>query len=115
MFRQSLNQREFSYKNYLGKTPVISQETGLPNGEYTQVWGKLNATRGNISAPTGRMLQDTFGWNIDFDLVIVPSDNLMTIAEGSAVYIDGTEYQVVRVGRTLNETVIAVKNAKQGA
>lgn len=113
MFRQSLNQKQFTYKNYVGTTPVISEDTGLPNGEYAATYTGDITAWGNISAPTGRMVTDVFGWNDKFDLVIVPSDNLLSIGEGSIVYIDGIEYDVVRVGRTLNETVVAVARRAQ--
>lgn len=118
MFRQTLNQNGFFYANYDGAEPTISPETGLPNGEVSRSFSSPVFAWGNISAATGRSTTDTFGLDVDYDVSIVLSHDL-PLAEGSRLWIrkvppESHDYEVVRISRSLNETVVAAKRLPDG-
>lgn len=113
MFRQTLNQRGFYYANYASNDAVTSPVTGLPTGEKARTFGQPTFAWGNISSPTGRMTTDAFGWNIDYDLNIIPSKDL-PINEGARLWIHSVpperhDYEAIRVYRSLNEVVVAAR------
>lgn len=115
MFRQSINQRSFYYSSLTGQQPLIDDTTGLPSGETSRTFSTPTQTWGNISSAAGRMRDDVFGWNIDYDLTIVLADSTLAIPEGAKLWIYAStalpnDYEVVAVGKTLNETVIAAKH-----
>lgn len=117
MFRQALNQRGFYYSTYTSSTDVTSNVTGLPTGEKTSTFATPVFAWGHISSSTGKMTTDGYGWNIDYDINIVLSHDL-PITEGSRLWINSVpdaqgdvrhDHEVVRVMKSLNETVIAAK------
>ena len=113
MFRQALNQNGFYYANYVGEADRISDVTGLPTGEKTRTFETPTFAWGNISSTTGRMTVDGFGWNVDYELNIVPSKDL-PINEGARLWIHSVppaahDYECVRVYRSVNEVTLAAK------
>lgn len=126
MFTSRRNKRRFYYANYTSKADVISSRTGLPTGEKTRTFSSPVAAWGNISEANGMMSTEPFGWNINYDITIVPgSTDAAAIKEGARLWIGITpgtaqapvahNYEVIRVGPSLNETVIAAKRVNAGA
>lgn len=113
MFRQALNQHGFYYANYVSNADITSTVTGLPTGEKARSFETPVFAWGNISTATGRVTTDGFGWNVDYDINIVPSKDL-PITEGARLWVHSVppakhDYEVVRVSQSLNEIVIAAK------
>ena len=126
MFTLRRNQRSFYYANPVSKADVISARTGLPNGEKTLTFSAPVLTYGNVSEANGRVYADPYGWNIDYDITIVPCSNAASaIKEGARLWVGITpgtaqnptayNYTVVRVGTSINETVIAAKRVNVSA
>ena len=126
MFTLRRNQRSFYYANPVSKADVISSKTGLPNGEQTRTFSSPVLAYGNVSEPSGRVYADPYGWNIDYDITIVPSSSASAaIKEGARLWVGITpgtaqnpvthNYTVIRVSTSLNETVVAAKRVNVSA
>lgn len=121
MFTMRRNQRGFYYANYEGETDVISAETNMPNGEKKRTFTDAVFAWGNISPDSGRLAVEPYGFNLAYDLAIYPATDAGEIREGARLWINttpdsgGHNYEVVRAGISLNETVIAAKRVTSRA
>lgn len=112
MFTLRRNQRGFYYANYAEDTDVISEVTGLPNGEKKRDFTKPVFAWGSISPDNGRMRVEPYGFDLDYDLTIYPATDAGEIKVGARLWIyaspdsEGHNYEVVRVGGSLNEVAV---------
>lgn len=121
MFTMRRNQRGFYYANYANESDVTSEVTGLPTGEKRREFTAPAFAWGSISPDNGRMSTDPFGFNLAYDLTLYPATDAGEIREGARLWINttpdsgGHNYEVVRVGNSLNETVIVAKRVTSRA
>lgn len=107
MLNQKRNEREFTYKLYLGKTPIIDEE-GFDTGETEQSYSKEYTMRANISPAVGQVQIESFGNLQDYDHVIITHDKDCPIDEHSIIYYDNRRYIVRRIAKSLNCISIAI-------
>lgn len=119
MFTMLQNQRRFYFANFNGEVYAISEATGLPNGEKNRSFDAPAQAWGNISPAAGRMSVEAYGFDIAYDLTIIPADDAGEIREGARLWIkkdptkDEThDYTVVRVSESLNELVLAARKVE---
>lgn len=127
------NMRTLYYQLYDGHIPV--QETDLDGnpvtdpvtgealltGDYTVGYSEPVMFRANVSPARSEASIDPFGVNTAYDKVIATCDMSLPLDELSQVYVDrkpedgkGPDYQVVKVARSLNSILIAIRQLPSG-
>lgn len=113
------NKRPFYYATFKAKTPI--KLDGLyDTGEYSIEYDTPVLVKASISATRGRVHEQLFGIDTDYDRVILTDDVEIPITESSVLCVeiaptydtDGGliyDYVVTRVSRGLDFTAIAIK------
>ena len=101
------NKREFSYKRYLGSVEV-TDSNGNYTGEKTITYTEPVTMIGNVGIAHGEAGVTYFGiyTNYDISIYVEPTHE---IDETCIITFDGDEYNVTKVGQSLNHTIIACK------
>lgn len=87
---------------------------GLKTGEKVKTYYDPVAFRANVSAARGTADTEQFGISDDYERTICTSDMTCPIAEDSILWVgvpvtDPYNYKVVKVARSLNSIVYAIK------
>jgi len=114
MRRQKRNQQNLYYALFVKKKP-IADDYGNQSGEFDTIYSEPVDCKANISPAKGESESAVFGNAIDYDKVIIPKCTDVPIDESSVLWIDNLDtdkphdYVVVRIAKSLNELVIAIK------
>ena len=100
------NKQTFQYKNYVSDTDV--QVDGLYTGDREIVYSTPVTCQASISPASGYSQTEQFGVLDGYDKVIETHENL-PVTETSKIIIDGEEYIVRRIAKSLNYMAIAIK------
>lgn len=112
------NQREFWYALPDGEEEIVNAQ-GFRTGERRMTFEEPVSMMGNISPARGAAYPELYGLEMPYDRVLVLDDPDTPITETAAVWVrnDPTtdaphDHIVIRVGRSLNSAVIALKEVK---
>lgn len=127
------NKKALYYRLYSDHIPVYETDldgniitdpmTGDPllTGDYTVGYSEPVMFRANVSAAKNEAQTEPFGVNTDYDKVICSCDLSLPINELSQLYVDrkpedgkGPDYKVVKVARSLNSVLYAIKQLPDG-
>ena len=114
MRRQKRNQQNLYYALFVEKTPIVDKH-GNQSGEWNTVYSDPIAFKANVSPAKGESESAVFGKNLDYDKSIVPDRTDIHIDESSVLWVDSLDaskphdYVVVRIAKSLNELVVAIK------
>lgn len=132
------NKQKLFYQLYSNHIPVYETDlygnlvrdpvTGEPllTGEYTVGYSDPVEFWANVSPTRSEAESEPFGVNVDYDKVICSCDLTLPIDELSMLYVDkvpGTDsagnpvkpnYKVVKVARSLNSLLYAIKQMTEG-
>lgn len=128
------NKKTLYYQLYSDRIPVYETDlhgnvitdpvTGAPlfTGDYTSGYSDPVMFRANVSAAKSEAQTEPFGVNTDYDRVICYCGRKeLPIDELSQLYIDhtpwdgeGPDYKVVKVARSLNSVLYAIKQLPIG-
>lgn len=128
------NQKTLYYQLYSEHVPVYETDlddnviydpvTGDPllTGDYTVGYAEPVKFRANVSPARSEAQTEPFGVNTDYDKVICSCDLTLPIDELSQVFVDrkpaggkGADYKVVKVARSLNSLLYAIKKLPDGS
>ena len=115
------NKSKFYYASYQELNEIID-EYGNHTGEYDISYGNPIGCFGNISAAQGESQSRQFGVSESYDKVIALDDKNASIDEHSILWVDTLphlnndnttdtphDYTVVKVARSLNAMLIAIR------
>ncbi len=127
------NQKTLYYQLYSEHIPVYEKDldgniipdpvTGEPllTGDYTVGYAPPVKFRANVSPARSEAQTEPFGVNTDYDKVICSCDLTLPIDELSQVFVDRkpgdgrkADYKVVKVARSLNSLLYAIKQLPDG-
>lgn len=134
------NQRILYYQLYQDHIPVCETDldgnivtdpvTGEPllTGEYKVGYADPVEFRANVSAARGESNTDPFGVNTQYDKTVCSCDMNLPIDELSVLFVDKKpefdsngnltdkpDYKVVKVAKSLNSVLYAIKKMTEGA
>ncbi len=112
------NKRTFYYCLYNNYEDAKNSDD-FETGERIKQYAEPIKCKGNISPASGKASEEAFGVALDYDKTIVLSDDTpisettMLFVDKEPIYDEGDEplfdYQVVKVAKSLNYTMIAIK------
>lgn len=114
------NKTGFFYALFLGDTDKVNA-SGIKTGGKDKQYGDPVFLRANISPATGLALSEAFGKDLDYSHVIHVSGTDCPINEESVLWIYSglnelsdvsdlpSNFSVVRVAKSLNETLYAIR------
>ena len=126
------NQQTLYYQLYSEKIPLYETDldgnivhdpvTGEPlmTGDYTIGFEEPVAFKANISAARSEAEIDPFGITTDYSKIISTCRTDLPITETSLIYLNGkpgdggVKYKVVRVAKSLNSVLYAIKQLPEG-
>ena len=127
------NQKTLYYQLYSEHIPVYETDldgniiydpvTGEPllTGDYTVGYADPVKFRANVSPARGDSDSDPFGISLDYTKQIVTCDMALPIAEGTLIWesepvgdTGKADYKVVKVARSINSVLFAVKQLPEG-
>lgn len=127
------NQKSLYYQLYSEHVPVYETDldgniipdpvTGEPllTGDYTVGYANPVKFRANVSPARSEAQTEPFGVQTDYDKVICSCDLTLPIDELSQVFVDWkpcdgrkADYKVVKVARSLNSLLYAIKQLPDG-
>lgn len=111
------NKQDFQYANYMGQDEILD-ENGLGTGQYRPKYGERISARANVSAARGNVSIQEFGENLLYDKTIA-FDNC-PLNEESVLWVDDLtsdahDYVVVRIAKSLNSTLVAIRKVDVSA
>ena len=106
------NRQKFYYQNFVSKTP-ITDSSGYETGEESLTYTAKTEAYVNISGASTNAFRQWYGIDVNYDRTIVPEFGL-NVTEESRLWIDNLtadepDYIVVRISKTLNETILYVR------
>ena len=110
------NQITIAYSLYQGKTENVDANGDL-TGEYTISYSTPVTTKISVSAAKGEADLEMFGIDVQYSKTMVTDDMLCPINEHSHLWIETSpnndnsnwDYWVVKVAKSLNNIVYAIK------
>lgn len=127
------NKKTLFYQLYSEHVPVYETDldgniipdpvTGEPllTGDYTVGYADPVKFRANVSPARSEASVEPFGVQTDYDKVICSCDLTLPINELSQVFVDrkpedgkGADYKVVKVARSINSVLFAIKQLPDG-
>lgn len=127
------NKKTLYYQLYQSRVPVYETDldgniiydpvTGktLETGDYTAGYGEPVEFKANISPARSEASVEPFGVQTDYDKVICSCDLTLPIDELSRIFVDrkptdikGADYKVVKVAKSLNSVLYAIKQLPDG-
>ena len=107
------NKRPIWYATYLGKTEIIDAN-GNRTGEFTESYSEPVKVLMNVAPATGRLNWMQFGAYLSYDIAAMTFEMDLPISETSKIWVykeptERNDYVVVRVGRSINNVVYALK------
>lgn len=101
------NTTVFDYQAYLGEEEKLLN--GLHTGNTKPRYADPVPYRGNISAPSGSVVNSLFGQDIRYTHVLVMDDPNADIAENGLVRWKDSEYDITAVRPSINVLTVALK------
>lgn len=104
----------------MGYTEIIDED-GNSTGEFTNSYSEPIQIQANVSPAMGENSTRQFGDKIDYDRVLVIEDKCLNINEQSIFWIENKltdtphDYEVKKIGRSLNSLSISVKKVDVSA
>jgi len=127
------NKKSLYYQLYQSRAPVYEtdldgniiydQVTGKPleTGDYTAGYGEPVEFKANVSPARSEASVEPFGVQTDYDKVICSCDRSLPIDELTRIFVDrkpvdkkGADYKVVKVAKSLNSVLYAIKQLPDG-
>ncbi len=102
------NQVLVNFRHYLGDKEIVD-EYGNATADYSSEFGEEQQLLMSVSANKGDYSEQMFGNVLDYDRTMLISDPKCPINENSRVTIDGQNYVVKAVARSLNVSQYAIK------
>lgn len=100
------NQSTISYSLY-GVSDVKDEFGNTVKG-----YGEKQSMRLCAAPVTGEVSMAVFGADLNYDKILSTHDKMCKIDEFSKIWIDGSRYQVKKVAKNLNVTLIAVERVE---
>lgn len=101
------NQTEVTYYLYTGCTETVDSD-GNYTGEKPPTYADPVTIWATVSAARGTADLDMFGVNLSYTNTVIVDDMSCPIDEHSKLVINGEQYAVVRVAKSLNHIAYAV-------
>lgn len=102
------NTTEFEYLPYAGTESDLN-EYGEHTGEFSPVYGDPVVYRGNISAPSGQVVQQFYGEEIRYSHTLVMDQVDVDMNEHGLIRWKGELYDIKAIRPSLNVTSIALR------
>lgn len=105
------NRKPFTYELYLGKADALDKN-GYKTGEKKPVYDSPVTMYARISAARGSTTEEIFGVTTDYTRTIITDNMQCPIDENTRITIEGDVYCVVKVAKSLNHIMVAVKEVE---
>lgn len=102
------NKQEIKYSLYKGKIE-LSDDNGLPTGDFVPSYDLPKSYKLNVSANSANAGIENFGIGLNYTHVLSTTDMSCPINEESLIWYKGTKYCVVKVSKSLNSILFAIK------
>ena len=103
------NMTEFEYYGYTGVDSDVDAETGLHTGVPMPLYSDPVTYKGNISAPSGSVVQAFDGLEIQYTHILLMDDTKADIHEEGYIKWRGNKYDITGVRPSLNVLSVALR------
>ena len=112
------NKKTIYFKTFT-KVEQNTDSNGLYTGEYSPTYSELQTIRVHVSPASGAAVQELFGIETNYALIILTEDMNCALDEYSIVWVDkdtakGHNYVVARKSKGLNHIAYALNEVDHG-